>query len=215
MRVLLTIISLYLLINLFSCNPINKATQRVLTNESAFNKVGAEFTRLHPCANDSVVKYKADTTETVDTSLILVGSDTSSDAYAPSVGDTYSDGTYMWVYSGNKWNKMDSGFFSTHPGKESIAITPKTLLVTKTRVIHDSAKVVVVDTRALQLSTDSLNSYNLQLQQARAFATTEHSRGNRWLKASILTWVLLAVYLVWKIYRFVVGGGIKSIFTGV
>ncbi len=42
---------------LFSCNTIEKATQKVLTNENARNKVGAKWAALNPCINDTTLEF--------------------------------------------------------------------------------------------------------------------------------------------------------------
>ncbi len=55
-----------LVLFLTSCG-IEHATQRVLTNEGARNKVGRAWADLNPCVKDSIVHYKSDTTVKHDT----------------------------------------------------------------------------------------------------------------------------------------------------
>ena len=54
------------------CSPLPKAIQRVETNENSFNKVGADWARLHPCVTDSVVSLVHDTTTHTDTAYKLL-----------------------------------------------------------------------------------------------------------------------------------------------
>lgn len=49
-----------------ACNEqkkINKAIQTVLNNNDATNSVGRHWERTHPCANDTTIIHKTDTTE--------------------------------------------------------------------------------------------------------------------------------------------------------
>ena len=65
------LIALYVVIILacLSCG-MERATQKVLTNEIAFNKVGVKWATLNPCTNDTLLEFiKGDTitTHTTDT----------------------------------------------------------------------------------------------------------------------------------------------------
>jgi hypothetical protein len=51
---------------------IQKAQQRVLTNESAFNYIGNKWAKLNPCGNDTTFIVKSDTTILADTTFTLV-----------------------------------------------------------------------------------------------------------------------------------------------
>ena len=67
------LIALYVVIILacLSCSNINKATQKVLTNEIAFNKVGVKWATLNPCTNDTLMEFiKGDTITTHSTDTI-------------------------------------------------------------------------------------------------------------------------------------------------
>ncbi len=58
---------------LFGCTSIEKATQKVLTNEQAFEKVGRKYKALNPCINDTIAYFiNGDTTitEVHDTAYI-------------------------------------------------------------------------------------------------------------------------------------------------
>ncbi len=59
-----------LLFGLWGCG-INKATQRVLVNEAAFNKVGYTWAKLNPCVVDSIKTLVHDTTIKTDTAYTL------------------------------------------------------------------------------------------------------------------------------------------------
>lgn len=66
------LMALYVLIILacLSCG-IEKATQKVLTNEIAFNKVGEKWSKLNPCTNDTTIEFiKGDTVTTNSTDTL-------------------------------------------------------------------------------------------------------------------------------------------------
>lgn len=59
------------------CNPISKATQKVITNKQAFDSVGRLYIGLHPCVKDSVVTFvPGETTILVDSVKEYVKGDT-------------------------------------------------------------------------------------------------------------------------------------------
>ena len=53
---------LIILFSILGCtNKLEKAKQRVLTDETTFNSVGDTWQKLHPCKIDTFVTYKTDT----------------------------------------------------------------------------------------------------------------------------------------------------------
>lgn len=75
-KLLLAMLAVVLAALLFSCNTIEKATQRVLTDETARNKVGAKWAELHPCSTDSTTTYIHGETILLTDSLTKVVVDT-------------------------------------------------------------------------------------------------------------------------------------------
>jgi len=69
---LLIILCIALLVTGFSGCGINKATQRVLANDAAFNKVGTTWAKLNPCVVDSFKTLVHDTTVHTDTAFKLI-----------------------------------------------------------------------------------------------------------------------------------------------
>jgi hypothetical protein len=67
------LIALYIVIILacLSCG-VERATQKVLTNEIAFNKVGEKWSKLNPCTNDTLMEFiKGDTVTTHSTDTLI------------------------------------------------------------------------------------------------------------------------------------------------
>ena len=59
------LICLFLII--VGCNPIRKAEKRVLNNIESSERVFRELEKTRPCANDTILKVKHDTTTKIDT----------------------------------------------------------------------------------------------------------------------------------------------------
>lgn len=59
-----------LLLSVAGCSSIEKATNKVLANPGAKEKVGREWEKANPCSNDTIIRVKRDTTETRDTSYL-------------------------------------------------------------------------------------------------------------------------------------------------
>jgi hypothetical protein len=51
------------------CSPLAKAIQKVEVSQQAFNKVGADWAKLHPCVTDSVLTLTHDTITQTDTAF--------------------------------------------------------------------------------------------------------------------------------------------------
>ena len=71
--ILILLIATCIFILLNGCNPerkIQRAEQIVRTEPVSFDKIGAEWSLLHPCANDTLVRLMNDTTTHHDTTLI-------------------------------------------------------------------------------------------------------------------------------------------------
>lgn len=60
------LICLFLII-LLGCNPIKKAERTVLNNKESSERVFRELEKTRPCANDTSIIYKSDTTTITDT----------------------------------------------------------------------------------------------------------------------------------------------------
>lgn len=71
------VVIILLLSALSGCNPerkIQRAEQIVRTEPMSFDKIGAEWSLLHPCSNDTLIRLMNDTTSHNDTT-ILKGND--------------------------------------------------------------------------------------------------------------------------------------------
>jgi hypothetical protein len=60
------LICLFLII-VFGCNPVRKAERRVLNNLESSERVFRELEKTRPCANDTIIITKNDTTLLIDT----------------------------------------------------------------------------------------------------------------------------------------------------
>lgn len=152
---------------LSGCNPAARlarkqaqAVSTVLANNDLVNSVGVEWSKNHPCANDTtILNFGRDTV----TSFLH---DTLLDGY------TYRDTVYKTV----------------------------NINTLKTVRIHDTLNRYIVDSRAVNSLTDSINHYRelnaasggqiLQQQQVinQANASTNHWKWSAWI-----TWILLFV----------------------
>lgn len=75
MFLMFAVFLILLLSALSGCNPerkIQRAEQIVRTEPNSFDKIGAEWSLLHPCANDTLVRLMNDTTTHHDTTLIAL-----------------------------------------------------------------------------------------------------------------------------------------------
>jgi len=163
------------------CNGVQKAVGKVMANDDAFNQVGAKWAKQNPCANDSVIIVKSDTVTHADTTYadVVLFKD---NAIKPSLFFAQSD--------------SNTAINMPHPA------TIKTITVVK--IVHDSTKVIVVDTRALNMALDSLNNTRLQFANYKAAATAQiddwkskaHTR--LWLLIGIIVLeVIIAVILIY------------------
>lgn len=190
------IVILYVIGCNLGCSSINKATNKVLTNEQAFNKVGNIWARLNPCVNDSSTKVSSDTTQHADT-----------------------------TYEHNQSTPQIGAMPVNTPGLITIHDTT-TRLITKYITIHDSTKTTVIDGRQVRILNDTINAVKRDLFNAQNAVIKAKSEADQWKATAHKRWWIIfficlaaALFIVYKIWRFISGGGAvrlaKGIVTGV
>lgn len=86
---------------MFSCNPLQKAENRVLANVESVKRVRAATDQLYPCANDSIV-FVHDSTEVVNTEYLR-----------DTLIEQRSDTTFIFYYDTVIVNKTKTQYVNT------------------------------------------------------------------------------------------------------
>ena len=188
---LLVIIFLIFLVSGFTgCNPITKATQQVLTNGPAFNKVGVAWAKLNPCVVDSTKTLVHDTTFKTDTTYKLL---------PPTPVRTGTGGPKGGQI--NSGDVLQPSIKSTRAGKEGAnGLDTVTKTITNTITVHDSVKIVSVDKRILGLYADSINYYKLAFANYKADTIKQVSGLQH--TAAMRLWIIIGITTALLIYIF-------------
>ncbi len=172
----MVIVCLWLLITGFYGCGITRATQQVLANSAAFNKVGTTWANLNPCVVDSTKTLVHDTTVKTDTAYKLVTTATAS-------------GGLMPTQTGANQPAQPSGYHSLDTLVQTI---------TKTITLHDSVKIVSVDKRQLGICNDSVTFYKVLYANYQANAIGQIDGWKH--KARTRLWFLIAVIALVGVY---------------
>ncbi len=196
------------------CSPIPKAIQRVEVNEQAFNKVGADWAKLHPCVTDSVIRVSHDTVTISDTSYSGLVSRIPVDSFFTTATTGANQPNAILRGGKNLLGGYADKRNATYAEGNRQTGSGITRTITKTITIHDSVKVVKVDESLAQRLTDSLYSYKMALAGAKGASDTvsggiKHSR-SIWRVIALAALSLLAFIVGAKIYKLVSG---KAIFS--
>ena len=174
----------------FGCKSINKATQQVLTDSTAFAKVGQVYTQLHPCKTVTT-GHSTDTTVTSGT--------TESD-YTTSVSKIDTVGVYI----------HDTVTVTIH---DKVTIHDTVRIHIKDTVIDGQQVAILkstIEQRNLQIATlnGAITSSNLATQVAK-------DNVDGWQVRFWLSLILLVVVIVLVIYNWVKSGAIKNVISKV
>ena len=201
------------------CSPLPKAIQRVETNENSFNKVGADWARLHPCVTDSVVRVSHDTVTVSDTSYSGLVSHIPIDSFFTTATTGANQPNVILRGGENPLGWYADKGNPTYASSNRQTGGGITRTITKTITIHDSVKVTTVDERVKQMLTDSLYSYKLALAGAKGasdtiVSQTKHSL-SRWRIIALVAISALLLIVGFKVYHFFKLGGLKALFTNI
>lgn len=168
--VLVMLAMIFIAAALSSCNPAARlarkqaqAVSTVFANNDLVNTVGVEWSKNHPCAND--------------TTIFNISSDTNV---------VYHNDTMVLTV------KVHDTVFTT-----------KTIYEQTVKTIRDTTKNYIVDTRAVNSLTDSLNNYRQleaasdgQILQISNVSSVYQSSANHWKWEAYITWILLVIGVI-------------------
>ena len=169
---------------MIGCNPINKAKQTVLTNEQAFNEVGAKWAKLNPCNTDS------------PSVIYIEGKETG--VTTPSAADDQIQkaiDSVMAVFSGS--NDISAALASSYNYGYEDAVRHFKSLPPRIRV--DTFKIKLPpDTRAMDMLQTKLNSTaasNNGLAASLESANKQLKKYESWLFYCAIASVLLGIVI--------------------